>query len=250
MGGAYEKKRCLCIGTDFYGFTDLGGICIVFRIPPCGVSKWYFHMKRVLYIKIDQSNLVLNPQVKFEDVVQMECVDPCVVNRLKKEKLMEIGKDDRCKTVVSVLYVIQKIHEIYPDLEVQNMGETDFIVGLKPKDSLEIIEFVKVFFVCLITFFGSVFAMMTFNEDVSSLDSFRKVYTWVMGIPPKGTTILELSYSVGVGIGIILFFNRFGKRQLTKEPSPVEVEMSGYDKQVYTTVIQHAGRKGQEKDVS
>ena len=40
------------------------------------------------------------------------------------------------------------------------------------------------------------------------------------------------------------------KRQLTKEPSPVEVEMSGYDKQVYTTVIQHAGRKGQEKDVS
>ena len=248
--GAYEKKRCLCIGTDFYGFTDLGGICIVFRIPSSGVPKWYFHMKQVLYIKIDQSNLVLNPQVKFEDVVQMECVDSCVVNRLKKEKLMEISKDDKCKMVVSVLYVIQKIHEIYPDLEVQNMGETDFIVGLKPKNPSKFTELMKVFFVCLITFFGSVFAMMTFNEDVSSLDSFRKVYTWVMGIPPEGASILELSYSVGVGIGIVVFFNHFGKKQLTREPSPVEVEMSGYDKQVYATVIQHAGRKGQEKDVS
>ena len=46
-----------------------------------------------------------------------------------------------------------------------------------------------------------------------------------------------------------MFFNHFGKKRLTQEPSPVEVEMSGYDKQVYTTVIQHAGRKGQEKDV-
>ena len=162
---------------------------------------------------------------------------------------MEICKDDKCKMVVSVLYVIQKIHEIYPDLEVQNMGETDFIVGLKPKNPSKFTELMKVFFVCLITFFGSVFAMMTFNEDVSSLDSFRKVYTWVMGIPPEGASILELSYSVGVGIGIVVFFNHFGKKQLTREPSPVEVEMSGYDKQVYATVIQHAGRKGQEKDV-
>ena len=50
-------------------------------------------------------------------------------------------------------------------------------------------------------------------------------------------------------MGLLCFFNRIGKKQLTNEPSPVEVEMSGYDKQVYITLIQHAGRKGQEKDV-
>ena len=207
-------------------------------------------MKPVLYIKIDKSNLVSNTQVKFEDVVKMECRDSSIVNRLKTEKLLEVSKDARSKQVISVLFVIQKIHEIYPDLEVQNVGETDFIVGLRPKDSLKITVFIKVFFVCLITFFGAVFAMMTFNEDVSAQDSFQKVYTWVMGTYPEGPTILELSYSVGVGIGIVVFFNHFGKKYLSREPSPVEVEMSGYDKQVYDTVIQHAGRKGQEKDVS
>ncbi len=206
-------------------------------------------MKRILYIKIDRSNLVANSCVKFEDIVQMECTDQSVINRLKTEKLLEIEKSPDSKNVVSILFVIQRIHEIYPELEVQNVGEMDFIVGVRPKKPSKTVDYTKVFFVCLITFFGSVFAMMTFNEDVSSLDSFRKVYTWVMGNPPMGTTILELSYAVGVGVGIIVFFNHFGKKQITKEPSPVEVEMSGYDQQVYATVIQHAGRKGQEKDV-
>ncbi len=206
-------------------------------------------MSLVLYIKIEQANQVPECSVKLGDVVKMECSEQRIVRRLKNEKFLEISKDPGTKTVVSVLAVIQKIHEIYPELEIENLGEPDFIVGLKPKETAKLMEIMKIIMVCLVTFFGSVFAMMTFNEDVSSLDSFRKVYTWVMGTAPEGATILELSYSIGVGVGIVVFFNHFGKKRLTREPSPVEVEMSGYDKQVYDTVIQHAGRKGQEKDV-
>ena len=147
------------------------------------------------------------------------------------------------------MLVIQKIHEIYPELEVQSIGESDFILQLPPEKKSRIVEGIKVSLVCTVSFFGSVFAMMTFNEDVSTLDSFRKVYTWVMGQPPQGATLLELCYSIGVSVGIIVFFNHFGQKRLTKEPSPVEVEMSDYDKQVYTTLIQHAGRKGLQKDV-
>ena len=70
-----------------------------------------------------------------------------------------------------------------------------------------------------------------------------------MGREKTGFTILELTYSIGVVIGILVFFNHFGKKRLTAEPSPVEVEMSGYDQQVYQTVIRQSGRKGIEKDV-
>lgn len=207
-------------------------------------------MSRILYLKIEQCIQVPETSVKIGDVAKLECTDSTVVNRLKTERLMSVDSNPNNRSVVSVLAVIQKIHEIYPELEVQNVGENDFIVGLQPKKPPKVLEAVKIFCVCLISFFGSVFAMMTFNEDVSALDSFRKVYTWVMGTAPQGSTILELSYSLGVSVGIIVFFNHFGKKRLTQEPSPVEVEMSGYDKQVYTTVIQHAGRRGQEKDVN
>ena len=206
-------------------------------------------MSVILYMKIEQCNQVPFTSVTIGDVAALECTDQSIVNRLKCEKLLEVSSDASKRQVVSVLMVIKKIHEIYPKLEVQNLGENDFIVGLKPKKSSKIMNFFKIFLVCMILFFGSVFAMMTFNEDVSTLDSFHKVYTWVMGTPPEGPTILEVSYSLGISVGIIVFFNHVGKKYLTEDPSPVEVEMSGYDKQVYTTLIQHAGRKGKEKDV-
>lgn len=204
---------------------------------------------KILYLKIEQCIQVEEISVKIGDFAQMECADKNIVNRLKTEYFMNVHENPGQRTVVSVLAVIQKIHQIYPELEVQNVGETDFIIGRKPKEATKFITMIKVAAVCIVSFFGSVFAMMTFNEDVSALDSMRKVYTWVMGTPPQGTTVLDLCYSLGVSVGIIVFFNHFGKKRLTKEPSPVEVEMSGYDKQVYTTVIQHAGRKGLEKDV-
>ena len=206
-------------------------------------------MSKILYIKAEQCIQVTDTNVKLGDVMKLECTDTTVVNRLKTEKLFTINSSPNHRTVVSIMAVIQKIHEVFPELEVQNLGESDFIVEMKPPKPSKLMDGIKVFGVCVISFFGAVFAMMTFNEDVSTLDSFRKVYTWVMGTAPAGSTILELSYSLGVSVGIIVFFNHFGKKQLTNEPSPVEVEMSGYDKQVYTTVIQHAGRKGQEKDV-
>lgn len=204
---------------------------------------------KILYLKIEQCIQVEEISVKIGDFAQMECADKNIVNRLKTEYFMNVHENPSQRTVVSVLAVIQKIHQIYPELEVQNVGETDFIIGKKPKEASKFITMIKVAAVCTVSFFGSVFAMMTFNEDVSALDSMRKVYTWVMGTPPQGATVLDLCYSLGVSVGIIVFFNHFGKKRLTKEPSPVEVEMSGYDKQVYTTVIQHAGRKGLEKDV-
>ena len=206
-------------------------------------------MSRILYLKIEQCIQVPNVSVKIGDVAKLECTDPTVVQRLKTEPFFRADENPNNRKVVSVLSIIQKIHEIYPEMEIQNVGESDFIISLKPGKTSKVLEFIKVALVCIVSFLGSVFAMMTFNEDVSALDSFRKVYTWVMGTPPEGSTVLELGYSLGISVGIIVFFNHFGKKRLTEEPSPVEVEMSGYDKQVYTTLIQQEGRKGLEKDV-
>lgn len=206
-------------------------------------------MSKILYLKIDQCIQVPNVTVTIGDVAKMSCTDPSVIHRLKTEKLLKANQDPNERMVISVLYVIEKIHQIYPELQIENVGESDFIISLRTQKTSKLLDFLKVFLVSTVSFLGSVFAMMTFNEDVSSLDSFRKVYTWVMGNPPEGATVLEFGYSLGLAVGILVFFNHFGKKKLTKEPSPVEVEMCGYDQQVYATFIQHEGRKGLEKDV-
>ena len=107
----------------------------------------------------------------------------------------------------------------------------------------------KVAFVTLITFFGSAFAIATFNNDSGIPQLFEDLYPLIMGTEKNGFTLLELSYSMGIILGILIFFNHFGKKNMSVDPTPLEVEMRLYENDIYTTVIAEQARKGQELDV-
>ena len=206
-------------------------------------------MSKVLYLKAEQSVEVSKRDVTIKDVAKLECTEQRMLNRLNTEKLFTMKREKGSRKVVSVLFLVEKIHEIYPDLEVQNLGESDVVVSYHGKKQSKSLEILKISFVSAVSFFGSMFAMMTFNEDVSTRETFDKLYTWVMGSEPPGISILEITYSIGVSVGIIVFFNHIGKKYITNEPSPVEVEMAGYEQQVNQTLIKQVSRKGKELDV-
>ena len=90
---------------------------------------------------------------------------------------------------------------------------------------------------------------MAFHNDIGINDVFVKVYEMVMGQPGDGYGILELAYSAGLAAGIIIFFNHIGGRRITKDPTPIEVEMRVYEKDVNTALIETAEREGKIKDV-
>lgn len=51
-------------------------------------------------------------------------------------------------------------------------------------------------------------------------------------------------------MGIIVFFNHIGGRRITKDPTPIEVEMRVYEKDVNDALIETADREGKTIDVS
>ena len=71
-----------------------------------------------------------------------------------------------------------------------------------------------------------------------------------MGKEADGFTILEVAYSLGLAVGIILFFNHVGGRRITKDPTPIEVEMRVYETDVNKALIETADREGKSIDVS
>ena len=107
----------------------------------------------------------------------------------------------------------------------------------------------KTILVVLITFFGAAFSMMAFNNDVDVDKLFGYIYYWMTGKQSSGFTILEVSYSVGITIGILVFFNHFGKRRFSVDPTPMEVQMRLYENDIQTTLIEDAARKEEELDV-
>ena len=102
----------------------------------------------------------------------------------------------------------------------------------------------------LISFFGTGFTIMAFHNDISINRLFSRVYEQVMGYTPQGYTILEIAYSLGLTVGIIVFFNHIGGRRLTKDPTPIEVEMRVYETDVNKALIETADREGKTIDAS
>ena len=87
--------------------------------------------KETVYIKADRNVEVTDPCVKLGDILSMECANPTVLPKLKTIKLLRfhgVDKKTQNRVAVSILKVIECIHAEYPEIEVQNLGEQDFII--------------------------------------------------------------------------------------------------------------------------
>lgn len=206
-----------------------------------------------VYIKADRNIEVIKPDVTLGDVVTMECSNPSVVPKLNTLKLLRFHHTDnkhQNRTAVSILKVIECIHKEYPNINVENMGETDFIVTYEEQQTAGgAIHYVKVVGVVIISFIGAAFSIMAFNNDVDTTKLFAQIYKLLTGHKSSGFTILELTYCIGLIIGILVFFNHFGKKKLTVDPTPMEVEMRTYENDIQSTLIESYSRKEKELDV-
>ena len=143
---------------------------------------------------------------------------------------MKIPPKGPYRFVISVLRVIECIHQEFPYVEVINEGEKDLIISYK-EDKVQnfFLRLGKVCIISGITFLGAAFSIMSFNNDVSITKLFGQIYELVMGQPTDGFTVLEFAYSIGLIIGILTFFNHFGKKKFSVDPTPIEVEMRMYE---------------------
>ena len=211
-----------------------------------------------VYVKLPQNVRVFDKNVKLSDVAKIQCANEGMLRRIKQKKLYTfanptekmIRKKQVLNEVFSILKVVELIQEEYPQADVQNLGEKDFIVEFLPGgEPGKVVEVLKTIAVTIIIFFGAAFSIMAFNNDISVTDLFDKLYYQVMGQTSEGVTILEISYCIGLGIGILVFFNHTGKKKIVPDPTPVQVEMRKYEKDIDTTYIENAGRGGKSVDV-
>lgn len=207
-------------------------------------------IKQTLYVKAEQNVEVYDSNVFLSDVVKMECVDKVILAKVKAIKLLQIHKESPHRYVVSILKIIELIHKQYPELEIQNLGSADVIITYEvDKKKSKMVECMKAVFVVIVSFVGAAFAIMTFNNDSGTNALFAQIYEMFMGKPKEGFSVLELTYSIGLVIGILLFFNHFGKQKFTVDPTPIQVEMRLYEKDIQTTLIDDYSRKGKTLDV-
>lgn len=223
--------------------------------------------KQIVYLKAEKSVKVKDEVVHLGDVFKVLCDNKILEEKLKVVLIYKfavktdnnkgIGNQEACKkqkndkrAVISLLKVIELIQKIDTDVEVISLGENDVVVEyIGNKKDNSVVTFVKIIFVSLICFFGTAFTIMAFHNDIDVIGLFEEIYGLFGQSYHGGVGALELGYSLGLGVGIIVFYNHLGKRRITKDPTPLEVEMRIYEDDVNQTLIDNAGREGIEVDV-
>ena len=203
----------------------------------------------MLYIKGDRNVEVTKQNVTLGDILEIECSDSAVLAKVKTLRILKIREEKEQRFVISVLKIISCIHEQYPRIEVQNLGEEDIIVTYENQKTPPVFwHIIKTIFVAAVIFCGAAFSIMAFNNDVSVTKLFGQIYQIVMGKESNGFTVLEVTYSMGMAIGILIFFNHFGKKRFTVDPTPMEVQMRLYENDIQTTLVEDASRRGKEME--
>ncbi len=211
---------------------------------------------QVFYLKAEAKAELDKPLATLGDVAKVLCGD----DRAQREAQSivvydfsrEMSKAKVQRAVIDVMQLIALLQERFPGCLVKSLGETAVVIELRRAQQHPFLEKCKVGFIALLCFFGAAFTIMAFHNDIGIEDIFAEVYLLTTGMESDGFTVLEISYSVGLSVGILVFFNHIGTRRITKDPTPIEVQMRQYEGDVVTALVENADReagrkKGQEK---
>ena len=204
----------------------------------------------ILYIKGEKNTEVKNRNVTLGDILTMECSNSSITNRVKPLRILKIPEKGQHRYVVSILKIMECIHQEISGMQIVNEGESDLIITYEGEKKKNIIwQGIKVAVIAGITFIGAAFSIMAFNNDVSVTKMFSQIYLLLTGKESNGFTLLELTYCIGLIVGILIFFNHFGRKKFTADPTPMEVEMRLYENDIQTTLIEAYSRKEKEVNV-
>lgn len=158
------------------------------------------------------------------------------LDEIKGIVIHTIQPEDSSHIVIDAIDVIQAIHQHLPEADIQTVGPAQSIIEVvanKKKRTRPL----YISLVWILLFIGAALTIMNFHEDVSMGDVHQKIYTLITGNKKEHPLILQIPYSIGVGVGMVLFFNHIFKKKFNEEPSPLEVEMFNYQQDLDQYVI-------------
>ena len=101
----------------------------------------------------------------------------------------------------------------------------------------------KVILVCFILFIVSITAFVIFHSDVDMKRAHRVIYRVITGIETDNLLLLQIPYSLGIGVGMSVFFNHIFNKKINKEPTPLDMEIYTYQQNINEYIKNNSTRE-------
>ncbi|MCD8216355.1 MAG: stage V sporulation protein AA [Clostridiales bacterium] len=201
-----------------------------------------------IYIKPQKKvNITGKSEVRIKDVADV-LAEGGLKSHVENLKLITLEGDKKKNYLISVLDIAERINSALPGQTINNLGETDTVIEYSPKGKKQnkVFLWTKVIFISLILLTGSATAIMSFHSDAQISTVFENYYYIFFNEKIENPMLIDLPYSIGLALGIIVFFNHFSGKKITDDPTPIEVEMSVYESEVTDNLIDTLNKKGGE----
>ncbi|WP_430785454.1 stage V sporulation protein AA [Virgibacillus flavescens] len=163
-----------------------------------------------------------------------------IKKELEETSLYRITKKDNNIVIIDCYLIMDHLTKSWPDLEFELLGpqQTIIRVNKQKKESSVLI----VGFVWILLFIGTAMTIMNFHYDVSMQAVQQKLHYLLTGRRNDYPLWIQIPYSIGLGIGMLLYFNHWFKKRFNEEPSPLEIEIFNYQQDLDQYVIYHENK--------
>lgn len=183
--------------------------------------------------------------VMLKDIAEVYCQTDKSLN-IGETIIFDIPSDSGKKAyLISVVDIIRAVGQKLPNATINNLGEMDTVIEYNPKPvkTNKAFDILKIAFVSVVLFGGAMTAIMSFHSDAQMPAVFQNMYRIFFGVESTKPYIIYIPYSIGLSVGIIVFFNHFAGKYLTQDPTPIEVQMSTYEKESTDSVIDNLNKE-------
>jgi stage V sporulation protein AA len=202
-------------------------------------------LEKTIYIRMrNRVQVRPNEKIILKNVAQIIAPEE-QLPKLNNFMIYQITEKDRNIVIIDVMKVIERVTKVFKDLEIQTIGPAQTIIEVNAKKKGVSIPFFLLIWFLL--FFGSAMAIMNFHDDVSMRSVQEKIYSIITGKKEPKPWLFQIPYSIGLGLGMILFFNHVFKKRINEEPSPLEVEMFNYQMDLDNYVIIHENKESMKQ---
>jgi len=198
-------------------------------------------MSEVVYLRMKKNiDLPVMQEVKLKDIAYLSTSSSMLKKKMENTPIYRITKKDKNIVVIDSFLIIDHLINDFKSVDIQLIGPEQTIIRVTPAKKSPPVVLVAV--IWLILFIGTAMTIINFHYDVSMQEVQQKLHYMLTGIESEYPLWIQIPYSIGLGVGTLLFFNYWFKKRFNEEPSPLEVEIYNYQQDLDNYLIQYENK--------
>lgn len=181
----------------------------------------YLRMKKKLHVKSGTSLKLSTIADIFINTPLDKDIGELIIYDISDDKNRE-----NHVVVIDQFFLRKCILTEFPKINVHFFGVSETIVQISHRQNIPSILLAVI--VWFILFIGTAMTIMNFHYDVGMQETQQKIHYMLTGKVAESPLWIQIPYSLGLGVGMLLFFNHWFKKRFNNEPSPLEIEISKY----------------------